>query len=54
MSRKVLEWDQFKYLESTQTRDGISLKEVKIILAQAYSALTLGIPVLWKNNAINF
>ena len=31
---------QFKYLGSTQTKDGISIKEVKIRLVQAHSALT--------------
>ena len=44
---------QFKYLEYTQTKQGISLKEVKIKLVQAYSAITRA-AVLWKNKAISF
>ena len=35
------EVDQFKYLGSTQTKDRISVKEVKIRLAQTHSAMTL-------------
>ena len=39
MNGKALdEVDQFKYLGSTLTKDGTSIKEVKIRLAQAYSA----------------
>ena len=41
MNGKALdEVDQFKYLRSTQTKDGISIKEVKIRLVQAHSATT--------------
>ena len=36
------EVDQFKYLGSTQTKDGSSVKEVKIRLAQAHSVLLYG------------
>ena len=39
--------DQFKYLGSTQTKDGTSIKEVKIILVQAHSAMTR-LAILWK------
>ena len=46
------EVDPFKYLGSTQTKDGISVKEVKITLAQAPSAMTIAI--LLKNKAISF
>ena len=35
------EVDQFSYLGSTQTKDGTSVKEVKIKLAQAHSAMTV-------------
>ena len=34
------EVDQFNYLGSTQTKDGASVKAVKIRLAQAHSAMT--------------
>ena len=34
------EVDQFKYLGSTQTKDGTSIKEVKIRLAQTHSVIT--------------
>ena len=47
------EVDQFKYLGSTQTKDGTSVKEVKIRLAQAHSAMTR-LAILWKNKAISF
>ena len=40
------EVDQFKYLGSTQTKDGTSLKEVKIRLGQTHSAMTR-LVVLW-------
>ena len=41
MGGKVLEEvDRFEYLRSTQTKDGTSLKEAKIILPQAHSAMT--------------
>ena len=41
MNGKTLEEvDQFKYLGSTQTKDGTSIKEVNIRLAQAHSAMT--------------
>ena len=33
------EVDQFKYLKSTQTKDGTSIKEVMIRLAQAHSVM---------------
>ena len=39
------EVDQFKYVRSTETKDGTSIKEVKIRLVQAHSAMTrLAIP----------
>jgi len=47
------EVDQFKYLGSTQTKDGTSVKEVKIRLAQAHAAMTR-LSVLWRNKAISF
>ena len=54
MNGKVLEeMDQFKYLGATQTKDGTSLKEVTIRLAQVHSAMT-ELAVLRKNKAINF
>ena len=38
MNGKTLEEvDQFKYLGSTQTKDGTSIKEVKIGLAQVHA-----------------
>ena len=40
MNGNVLEVDHFKYLGSTQTDDGTSLKEVRIRLAQAHSPMT--------------
>ena len=41
MNGKMLEEvDQFKYLGSTQIKDGTSIKIVKIRLAHAYSAMT--------------
>jgi len=47
------EVDQFKYLGSTQTKDGTSVKEVQLRLAQAQSAMTrLAMP--WRNKAISF
>ena len=50
MNGKMLEEvDQFKYFGSTQTKDGTSLKEVKIRLAYAHSAMTRQ-EVLWKNS----
>ena len=39
------EMEQFKYLGSSQTKDGTSVTEVKIRLALA---------ILWKNKAISF
>ena len=45
--------DQFKYLVSTQTIDGTSIKEVKIRLVQAHLAMTR-LAVLWENKAISF
>ena len=54
MDRKMSEEvDEFKYLGSTQTKDGISIMEVKIRLAQAYSALRSQ-TMLWENKAISF
>ena len=50
---KLIEVNQFKYLGSTQTSDGISSVELKIRLAQAHSAMT-SLAVLWKNKAISF
>ena len=41
MNGKTLEEvDQFKYLGSTQTKDGTSIKEEKIRLVQAHPATT--------------
>ena len=41
--------DQFKYLGSPQTKDGTSIKEVKIRLTQAHSAIKrLAIPAKIK------
>ena len=52
MNGKTLEEvDQFKYLESTQTKDGTLIKEVKIRLVQAHAEITA---TLWKNKAISF
>ena len=45
--------EPFQILGSTQTKDGTSIKELKIRLAQAHSALTR-LAMLWKNNAISF
>ena len=54
MDGKTLEEvDQFKNLESTETKDGTSKKEVKIKLAQALSSKTR-LAILWRNNAISF
>ena len=54
MNGKTLEEvDQFKYLGSTQTFDKTSIKEVKIRMAQTYSAMTWP-TLLWKNKAISF
>ena len=54
MNGKALEEvDQFKYLGSIQTKDGSSITEAKVRLAQAYSAITK-LATLWKNKAINF
>ena len=38
--RTLEEMYQFKYLGSTQTKDGTSVKEVQITLPQAHSAMT--------------
>ena len=46
----IEEVHQFKYLSSTQTKDGTSVKEVKIRLAQANSAMTR-LVILRKNKA---
>ena len=46
------EVDQFKYLGSTRTEDGTSVKEVKIRLSQANSAMTR-LAILRKNKAIS-
>ena len=43
----------FKYLGCTQTKDGISIKEVLIRLVQAHSAMTI-LALLSKNKAISF
>ena len=43
----------FKYLGSPQTKDGTSIQEVKIRLAQAHSAITR-LAILWKNKAMSF
>ena len=53
MNAQTLEVDQFKYLGSTQTKDGTSVKEIKIRLAQANSAMTR-LAMLRKNKVINF
>ena len=51
---KTLEkMDQFKYQGFTQTKDGTSIKEVKIRLAHTHSAMTR-LAKLWKNNASSF
>ena len=47
------EVDQFKYLVPTQTKDGTSVKAVKIRLAQAHSDMAR-LAVLWKNKASSF
>ena len=48
MNGKALEEvDQFKYLGSTESKDGISIREVKIRRAQAYLAMTR-LAMLWK------
>ena len=47
------EVDQFTYLGSRQTKDGTSVKEVKIRLAQAHSAMTR-LAVLWKKQSHQF
>ena len=49
----VEEVDQFKYLGSSQTKDGISVKEVNIRLAQAHSAMTR-LAIKWRNKSISF
>ena len=49
----VEEVDPFKYEGSTQTKDGISVKEVKIRLAQAHSG-TARLAKLWKTKASVF
>ena len=51
--RTLEEVDQFKYIGSTQTEDGTSIKEVKVRLAQAHSAMAR-LAIQWKNNAISF
>ena len=54
MEWKVLEeTDQFRYVGSTQTKDGTSLKEVKIRLAQAHSTMTR-LAVTMEKSAISF
>ena len=47
------EEDQFIYLGCTQTKDGISIKEGKIRLAQTHSAMRR-LAILWKTKAISF
>ena len=47
------EVDQFKYLDSPQTKDGTSLKEVKIRLVQQHSTMTR-LAVLWINKGISY
>ena len=55
MNGKALEdVNQFKYSGSTEAIDGTSIKEVKIRLAQAYSAITRRATILWKDKAISF
>ena len=53
MENRWKKWTKFKYLRSTKTKDGKSIKEVKIRLAQAHSAMTM-LAVLWENKAISF
>ena len=54
MNRKTLEEvDQFKYLGSTQTKHGTLIKEVKIRMAQARSAMTR-LAILRKIKDISF
>ena len=50
--KTVEEVDQFKYLGSTQTKDRTSIKDEKIRLVQAYSAMTR-LAILWENKAIS-
>ena len=45
--------DQFKYLGSTQTKNGTSVKEVKIGQEPAHSAMTR-LAILWKNKTVSF
>ena len=47
------EVNQFKYLGFTQNKDGASIKEVKIRLEQAHSAMTR-LAILWKTKSSIF
>ena len=49
--KKLQEVDQFKYIG--QTKEGTSVNEAKVRLAQAYSAMTT-LSILWKDKAISF
>ena len=51
--KTLKEADQFNYLGSQQTKDERSIKELKIRLAQAHSAMTRP-AILWKNKTISF
>ena len=51
--QRLEEVDQLKYLGSTQTKDGNSVKEVKIRLAQARSAMTW-LAILLKKQSHKF
>ena len=55
MNGKTLEEvDQFKNtLDPHKPKDGTSMKEVKIRLAHAHSAMTR-LAILWKNKDISF
>ena len=50
---KFEEEDQFKYVGSTQTKDGTSIKEVKTRLAQIHSVMTR-LAITMENNVISF
>ena len=49
----IEEVDQFKYVGSTQAKDGTSITEVEIRLSQAHSAMAR-LQTLLKNKAISF
>jgi len=51
--QKFEEVDSFKYLGSTLTKDGSSIKEVKTRLSLATFSMTK-LSVIWKSNPISF